>query len=515
MVFQYVAAILAKGFTSAIRYRMAFIRAFQERLSELGMGLFISANAEDFDTAIDLLGWTNNVINAYLSFVGRGLIYGKHGEEIISNLNLTRYFQQFPSFQYFQDNYFKTGKTWTKPIIDLEFLKALIEQSGFYRLVDLAEDYMNNPFELMVTLYRLLAEQLNFQYDEITKIINEINQRLADPGAEITKTMLEPNQCMLVNPFIDLDWTVIKTYIQLYITYIDHFDAIEEEQAKRFHLWHGTRNIWAEWTENNVTKRKLLRGSFEDIDYIISEPGTVGYQRFWKEINYLQIWEYMPRSGRFTLSIPTKDFEKLGDLTDAETIDILLEHEGIESNRITLPNFALLKQLEKLDQDFINAFYNVILIITDHMLCENVLYGSYNYEIPLKDLKQDYLTIDTDEIKCFVINANEIENASPYTKVFATLLKLQGDHYTVFAVPDKQLRIPDYISQYNVKCSLICTPCPDSGPYNLAIGKTLTLQNDILDNCNQKRYLEKISTRASEWTVITKAINKITHDFII
>ena len=332
---------------------MGFIRSFQERLSEFGMALFITANAEDFDLALDYLQWIDTIIQAYINFIGKGIIYSRHGEEILNNYNLTNYFEKFMSFEFFKGEYYTTGKTWTKETIDLEFLQAYLEQSGFGTLIDIASNYLDNPFELIVTINRLLAEKIEYNYDDFTKLVGELVNKIPDPQEDILKTLLHPDWVLLVNPFIDLDWTVIKTYIQLYQSYIDFFDKLEEKQVSRYHLWHGTRNIWVEWTENGITKRKIMRGSFSGFTGEMVVTGTFPYSAVFKQLDTLEISEVMPRASRFTLSLPLKDVIDIMKKADNNTATIILEHEGAESNKQTIKLTDTLLLVEKITTEYI------------------------------------------------------------------------------------------------------------------------------------------------------------------
>ena len=515
MVLPAILATLTKAFTSAFRYRMQFTLFWQERMSEIGMGLFILTQARDYNIRLDFLSLMDKLIKAYIMLLNPVFLYVKFGEEIVNNKLLHRYFYQFKSYRVWLNYYKSTGKTHANKIINLQVIESWKKfLKVFADLMDI-DQWLENPIQMVTDLFRDIQQKLEIQQIDAEKLANYILQNVLDPADNVEDLLISPNEVYLIHPTIDIDWAVIKTYIMLYFAYANFFEVDEEREVGRYHLWKGTRHVWVKYTENGITTYKLIKGGWEERKPTTIIPPPHAVSQIFETYGEWQQDEFFPKSSRHTLKIKTKDIENATKGINVPEIEIFVEHEGILSNIIKIPNLALLKNLEPLDKDFINAFYNIILIITDHMICENIYYGTYDHQIPLYQLKNKYLKIDTDKIKCFIINANEIEKASPYTKVFAILIKLQGKHYTVFAVPKNQLRVPDYISQYNVNCSLICTPCPERGPYNLAIGETTTLTNSKLDNCNQKRYLVDITSETDVFTVLSIAINKIVYDFLI
>lgn len=331
-----IATILAKAFTTAFQYRMKIVRTFQEKLSEIGMGLFILTNVRENELRADFLQMMEVIIKAYVKFITTPCIYSRYGEEIIKTRTLNRFFSAFSDYKLFKQYYNRTGKTYKYEGLDPENLKKLISLSPFPSLENNIDYFILNPQELFTQISKIMHDILEIDRMSGAELAAYIDQHFNFATDPIEDYLVNPDSILLIHPTIDLDWAVIKTYITLYITYVDYYNADEEREVGRYHLWHGTRNIWAIWEENGKLFRKLLRGSFKEIAEHTTKETLDFYKSLISKTNYWDIYEYYPRTKRYQLKIDLEDFINELKAKKVKEFQIFVEHEGIESNAITL-----------------------------------------------------------------------------------------------------------------------------------------------------------------------------------
>ena len=214
-----VAWFLSKAVTTVWGKRIQLVRCFQERLSELGMGLFVGHYEIAEHTQETLEMFMQTVISAYIFVISPCALLSVYGEEIRRTPYLDAYFSKYPSYSRWKGQKDAIGKK-TIPIVnEPAFIGEVFETYHMPQLKSKAHLCLGNPakiMELIINQIMTVFETMNMTSDQL---VDYVNQKVKTYEFTPYLALIAPITWRCVHPTLDLDWTVIKSYIALLKTY--------------------------------------------------------------------------------------------------------------------------------------------------------------------------------------------------------------------------------------------------------------------------------------------------------
>ena len=214
-----VAWFTGKAFTTLWGQRMRLIRAFQEHLSALGMGRFIAHYTLDEYVKESHEDHISKVIDAYIYVITPCALLSVFGDEIRTTSYLHEYFSKWKSYQTWLTQKDRMGKG----IIPVIYAPTVI--ADVFRTYGLDP----NDYDLKECLARysrtieLITNTIVSTYSIMKQpdvmVLYYILQNYNTIDFSPYLGLVDPKFWRLIHPTIDLDWTVIKSYIALKTTY--------------------------------------------------------------------------------------------------------------------------------------------------------------------------------------------------------------------------------------------------------------------------------------------------------
>lgn len=210
-----VALIGAEALERVIKLREYIIFTLQDMAEE---GLFYSwilydaGVVDELDTAIE---WLDKVAKAYIYVVGLPFIVARFGEEIQQTPHLYEFFYQFQSAREHLQR-IEMGSTTYINKIDKELLDNIEKLYPEFQMdEETKKKAESNPLEVFDWLKRNIETLWNAMNQDPFKFVNYCVQNLSQTVYPEFLYNIPKWLVFLLNPFIEIDWVIIKTCITL------------------------------------------------------------------------------------------------------------------------------------------------------------------------------------------------------------------------------------------------------------------------------------------------------------
>ena len=215
MIPMIVALIGAEAIERVIKLREYIIFTLQDMAEE---GLFYSwilydaGVVDELDTAIE---WLDKVAKAYIYVVGLPLIIARYHKEIQQTPHLYEFFYQFPSArEHLQRT--EMGITTYINKIDKELLDNIEKLYPKFQMDEETKKKAEaNPLEVFNWLKQNIETLWNAMNQDQFKFVNYCVQNLSQTVYPEFLYNIPAWLVFLLNPFIEIDWVIIKTCITL------------------------------------------------------------------------------------------------------------------------------------------------------------------------------------------------------------------------------------------------------------------------------------------------------------
>jgi len=269
MVLPLVISLLAPELIERIvKAREDIIFNLQDWISDCLFSGFLCEEADAFDKIHEYMEIMDKFIKAYCFIIPLPILVAYAGEEIMKDEVLLNYFWQFPSVREHLELQ-ASGVPYTFTGYDEELLdnvakylpegdkafKKWKEESGSIF------DFFNIIWDTINSFWQALGEDpMSF----VNHVLQEFSQ--ADYPAFLFNI---PRELIFVlNPFIEIDWVVIKTAIQCYYAFEKY--SLNAELAKYPKAFVEGQWIWIQYNDEIIAKGELdaeghfeLQGQFE------------------------------------------------------------------------------------------------------------------------------------------------------------------------------------------------------------------------------------------------------------
>jgi len=215
----HILLFLARGITTAYRYRQYIIRIFQQLASELAIALFISVYHRNLRYRFWLIGWLEKLVDAYIYFIGIPCLIGSYGREICNTTFLHSYFWKFSTYQQFVEWTNRRGWEYTIDKVTISIINTIIAGGPFHYLREKIGEYMENPMKLINDIGYQLGLKTEDKPDDPFYAIDFINQNFKAVKINPESWYAPKTVYLFIHPTLDLDWAVIKSFIALLDTY--------------------------------------------------------------------------------------------------------------------------------------------------------------------------------------------------------------------------------------------------------------------------------------------------------
>jgi len=208
-----------KAFTTVFGQRIRLVRCFQEAMSQVMMGRFISHYGRTSWVKMTYEERTKYIINAYIYFVSLPCLLSFFGEEILSNRYLDEYFSQFRGYNRYKIAVQSGGLPSPTITTWFDFVSALGYKLGFEYLLAKIGDIIGLPILMQQFIYEQMPK--SFWADVVNPfyVVDWVNQNMNRDDFDLALTVVPSWLWYPLHPFVHLDWTVIKSYIQLLQAY--------------------------------------------------------------------------------------------------------------------------------------------------------------------------------------------------------------------------------------------------------------------------------------------------------
>jgi len=263
MVLPLLIAIFAPEIVKrVVKAREDIIFTLQDWISDCLFSAFLCEEADAFDTIHDYMEVMDAFIKAYCFIIPLPILVAYAGDEIRKDPVLECYFSQFPSVREHLELQAQ-GVPYTYTGYDEELLDNIAKylpfgEEGFKKWKEESGsifDYFKMIWDTINSLWSAYSEEpMNF----VRHVLQEFSQ--VDYPAELFHI---PKELVYVlNPFIAIDWTVIKTSIQCYYAFEKY--ALNMELAKYPKAFVEGQWIWLEYNSDMLAKTELdADGHFE------------------------------------------------------------------------------------------------------------------------------------------------------------------------------------------------------------------------------------------------------------
>ena len=291
---------LIKNLLFPLRANLKTLRNFQELTSELGMGEFISYNAESDKQLKTFINLQERALKVMFALTPPNIFYSLHFEDILKYPFLRKFFENAPAFQELYE-YYKRHHELPRPDNPLETFINMV--SNFAE--SLTPDFLlklltEGPYAIFKALWDAIGTTLNVMESDPIKLLHDLEKNIKVDPQQIIKSLLDPTTAVLANPFEGLWYAVITSTIALKEAYelpdLTPINTVITLQRIRPYLFYGDIKLMSE--ESGELKRDL------------------------KTLSPSQ-----------TLSIDLKQLKKL--VRDGQE-KIWIDHEGVKSNVLTL-----------------------------------------------------------------------------------------------------------------------------------------------------------------------------------
>jgi len=210
-----------RAFTTLFGRRIRLIRCFQEAMSEIMMGRFIAHEGRTEWVKMRLEENVRHVINAYIYFLSLPCILSFFGKEIRESRTLDDYFMQFKVYPRWREAY-DSGTLPQPTILDwFTFFRELGYTIGYTYFLYKIGELIKYPILAQQYIYEMFPESVWKDYVNPFFVVNWVNQNLNRDDFDLGLTQIPSYLWYPIHPFVHLDWTVIKSYIQLYYAYAE------------------------------------------------------------------------------------------------------------------------------------------------------------------------------------------------------------------------------------------------------------------------------------------------------
>jgi len=295
-----------------LKFREDIIFHIQDWISDCQFAAFIAEEADAFDKIHEFMAFMDKLIKAYIFMIPLPLLVSYASDEMVQDPVLNAYFSQFPS---------------VREHIKLIDAHAPYAFTGYHE--ELLDNYANmfpggdKVVEKMKEEHANIKDYFNLLWKELENYFVDIGE---DPQSFTNHVLQDMGQSTypaefwhipkeivwFLNPFIAIDWIMIKTAIQCYYSFEKY--ALNGELAKYPQPFIPGQWIWIQQNSNILAKTELdaeghftLEGSFEGEywkDIAINSHGLL----FLDEIAKLcsKFWVYVKTTGEWINGCETK-----------------------------------------------------------------------------------------------------------------------------------------------------------------------------------------------------------------
>ena len=228
-----VALLVAKLVGKVIQQRVAMTFKMQELAGQFVLGAYSALEGQDTDEALNQIDKVKIVINALIYIAGPPLLISVYGDKINSNRILYSYFAQFPRLR----EHLQAKEWGTIDYVDKitkEIAENVLKLYKIEKKDEEVEEFVDNPLALaQVIIEEIESLWQSFMEGDPFKFALHVSQSLvnADYPDELFK--IPDWLARLMNPFIDLDFTVISSLIILLYSMDKSAFTLELEQIPR------------------------------------------------------------------------------------------------------------------------------------------------------------------------------------------------------------------------------------------------------------------------------------------
>lgn len=207
--------------------RFEIARNLQQLFSGLSLGLFVQQSSESDEGVEKIFDAMDTIIKAHIFLAGLPLIISAFRGEIESNELLNNYFLQFPAWARYQAE--KYLKTYSANISGL-YREVFEDMAMLYYRPDLyenAQEYVFNPIQFWVDLANILLVELFEPIQDWLGFAKHFVEIYRHDDYDIEKYSIPEWLCYWINPFLSLDWAIIKSEIIIMMTYYKIFFEVD------------------------------------------------------------------------------------------------------------------------------------------------------------------------------------------------------------------------------------------------------------------------------------------------
>jgi len=258
-----------------LKFREDIIFHIQDWISDCQFAAFIAEEADAFDKIHEFMTFMDKLIKAYIFMIPLPVLVSYASDEMVKDPVLNAYFSQFPSVREHiklidaHAPYAFTG--YDEQLLDN---LARLFPGGEKTVEKMKEEHAN-----ILDFFKLLWKELENYFIDIGEdpqsFTNHVLQDMGQSTYPAEFWHIPKELVWFLNPFIAIDWVMIKTAIQCYYSFEKY--ALNGELAKYPQPFIPGQWIWLQQNSNILAKTELdaeghftLEGSFEG--------------EFWKDI---------------------------------------------------------------------------------------------------------------------------------------------------------------------------------------------------------------------------------------
>ena len=217
-----VITFMVKAITTYWGLRIKLVRLFQERLSEIGMGRFIAHYTRSQGVKRGLERWIRGIVNAYIFVISPCALLSVYGDEIRRTPFLDDYFSQWDSYLIWKGQKDAIGEKTIPVINEANVMADVFRVYKKPELTNRLHECVGNRSKVGELVIGSIMDTVESKGYDSAKTVDYINQNVQTYDFTPYLGLLAPLFWRVVHPTLDLDWTVIKSYIVLYKTYSEH-----------------------------------------------------------------------------------------------------------------------------------------------------------------------------------------------------------------------------------------------------------------------------------------------------
>ncbi len=269
MVLPLVISLLAPELIERIvKAREDIIFNLQDWISDCLFSGFLCEEADAFDKIHDYMEIMDKFIKAYCFIIPLPILVAYASEEIMNDPVLLNYFWQFPSVREHLELQ-ASGVPYTFTGYDEELLDNV---ARLFPEGDKAYEKWKEESGSIFDFFNMIWDTLNGFWQALGEdpmsFVNHVLQEFSQADYPAFMFHIPREIIFFLNPFIEIDWVVIKTAIQCYYAFEKY--SLNAELAKYPKAFVEGQWIWLQYNDEIIAKGELdaeghfeLQGQFE------------------------------------------------------------------------------------------------------------------------------------------------------------------------------------------------------------------------------------------------------------